>query len=64
MTNDSNKGILSASEFITEVRILTRWEWLMANFSSWETQAGGLQQLRSHPGLHKLKANLGSKLRS
>ena len=34
MTNDSNKCILSASEFITEVRILTRWEWLMSIISA------------------------------
>lgn len=34
MTNDSNQCILSASEFITEVRILTRWEWLMSIISA------------------------------
>lgn len=34
MTKDSNQCILSASEFITEVRILTRWEWLMSIISA------------------------------
>lgn len=33
------------------------------NFSTWKTQAGGLQQPRSHPGSHnKFKANLVYKL--
>lgn len=34
MTKDSNQCILSASEFISEVRILTRWEWLMSIISA------------------------------
>lgn len=34
MTKDSNQCILSASEFITAVRILTRWAWLMSIISA------------------------------